>query len=141
MSQVTDILLLGSCIDANDKDYAGRPSGMARGILRIQEWLREHGHGPLKEIGDHAGGGKHFQADVWAGAYNAFDTEGFLAEVAACEWFLPQTMMLLIQEEPDEHGFTVFRLNETFPWQVAIYKGPETQSPALHFDVDDVLTP
>lgn len=49
-------------------------------VDRLNTWLRlTNRHSSLLRVDENSGGEKHFEAHVYLGAFNYFDSEGFLA--------------------------------------------------------------
>ena len=70
-------------------------------VEEIQQWLNTNAGQQLKEVGRYAGGAKCLEQDIWAGAINFLDIDGFIAAVKACKWERPEAVQLFIctQEE------------------------------------------
>ena len=94
MSVVTDVVLLTSVNEV-------------KAITEINRYLKTNEEGQcLREISSHAGGCKAIQADIWAGAFNYMDTDGFIAFFkTVTTWEFPEDVKLLIQKEND-NGFS-----------------------------------
>ena len=71
-------------------------------VAGVQEWLLDNRKGPLVRVNEHAGGEKALQCDVWVGAYNYLDVDGFLYVVRSREWEYPENVVVMIQNEHDE---------------------------------------
>lgn len=87
MSQVANVILLTDSCEC--------------GVSILQKWLAENGWQSLVEISDHAGGNKAMECQVWASAFNNFDTDSFAKEVRRIEWDLPMSVHLLIKDDAD----------------------------------------
>lgn len=97
MSVVTGIMLV---IGASDWD--------GDAIGEVQSWLAEHGHGPLVDCSDTAGGNKHPQFEAWAAGYNYFlDVEEFIGFAMSRDWRAPENMFLTVH--PEDGATRAFR--------------------------------
>ena len=70
-----------------------------RRLRSINIWLRELGFGPLKELGDGAGGNKNAQVYIYCAAYNHFEDEKFLEYVKEIKFGYPEQAILLMTSE------------------------------------------
>lgn len=99
MSVVTGIMLiLGYGDDADGAEVA-----------QIQQWLAERYNGQqLKEVDDHAGGGKHPQFHALAAGINyLLDDDEFGEFVVSRTWSGPENVVLIVQ--PENGATRVFR--------------------------------
>jgi hypothetical protein len=76
-------------------------------ITEINKWLDEHNHGAFEEI--NAGGYKGFEADVFAAAFNFFNTEEFLAYLKTLHWEEIESVQVFVNKQ-DEPKFTLYEL-------------------------------
>lgn len=107
MSHVASVLLIFSGAEESYEEET--PSGWIDRYPLVDEinaWLTEQGKGVLTDLADHAGGNKHMQINVWGGAFNYLDLDGFLQHVASRRWEEPEHVTLLWNDEHDE-GVTV----------------------------------
>jgi hypothetical protein len=95
MSHVADIIL--TC-DLGEED--GDDNWPA--INHINEYLSSENKGVLTNIGKHAGGHKALQVEVFGGAFNYLDWEGFAQALRTAPWESPENVVLLVQDEHDE---------------------------------------
>ena len=87
MSIVTNVLVCG--LDADDH------------IKEINEWLKPKGHLPMVEIGEQAGGEKHIETGIVAGAFNYFsmDERPFIKFLKTIDWEYEIDLFIQRQEE------------------------------------------
>jgi hypothetical protein len=97
MSVVTGIMLI-----LGAGDWGAEP------LREVQEWIAENYHDQqLKDVSDHAGGGKHPQFEAWAAGINYFDEDAFIEYAMSREWLHPEAMVLIVQ--PEDGTSRVFR--------------------------------
>lgn len=94
MSVVTSVLL---CTGINDY-----------GIFDVNKWLVDSGNWVLEQINEYAGGRKSMQQDVYAGAYNYFDLDSFIAAVKTSRWEHPDDVQLLVNREEDDRFYLAY---------------------------------
>ena len=89
MSSVTDIILTTAVED--------------KGILDVNDYLREHYRTPLVHIDDKkAGGDKMHQVEIYTGAFNYLDTNELLEEIDTANWESPEDVSVFVQEEAED---------------------------------------
>ncbi len=93
MSCVTDLILIGTGIELS---CDGKPTDL---MQRINNYLTEHGDGPMVQVSQLAGGYKGMQAHVFLGAYNHFNTERFVEFLESLDDTRHTGLQLLAQEE------------------------------------------
>lgn len=94
MSSVTDVFL---CCGGSE-----RPA-----LEAINGWLRHDGLGDLARADPAAFGGfKHAAHDVWCGALNHLDREGFAGMVTTAPWLEPESVVVVTYR--DEGATSVF---------------------------------
>lgn len=96
MSVVTNIIVTTALNDGslNDDSYTS--------VDTLNAWLlatRDRPVDQLRLVRDHAGGGKCFECDVWLGAFNHLDIDGFVAAFMAIEWEYRDCAQLMVLEE------------------------------------------
>jgi hypothetical protein len=98
MSHVTDVLLLFSLeenlIEGEFKEEAPVVGG-------VNAWLGDHEFAGLENLSVHAGLEKAMQANVYGGAYNYFDLDGFVGFLKEQNWRAPHSVQLLVKGEED----------------------------------------
>jgi hypothetical protein len=107
MSQVTDVILLFNLVEEERT-----PNGDHYPITEpINCWLREHYDGDeLHDLTAVANSGTGFQAVVYAGSFNVFDGEEFMAFLRTRPWVSPSDVQLLLKRE----GTSRFTLLDMF---------------------------
>lgn len=95
MSVVTDVIL---CVSLSEEQ--GDDNFPA--IDFINKWLRAAGYGELNHLNRHEGGFKAWQLDVFGGAFNYLDIEGFTERLLSAPWEQPECVRLIIKGEDDE---------------------------------------
>lgn len=107
MSWVTDIILIFNhfedCVEHDD----GRDTHPL--VDQINDWLSARDKGTLACLDCHAGGRHPMTANVYGGAFNGFDVEGFLAMLRSLPWREPQHVQVLTQDE-GEYELSLFEL-------------------------------
>ena len=101
--------------EANTVSFGdGTPEGNRRLVNiadGINAWLREHYDGEeLRDLSEAASGGKAFQAVLYAGCFNFFEPEPFIAFLRTCPWQEPAYVQLLLKSE-EEYRFTLTELS------------------------------
>lgn len=101
MSTVTDVILLAGTGDT--------------GVEAVQKWLTTFTthNKALTNVKTNVGGDSVFQAELWAGSYNRFNTEGFLKQVEVAVWEYPDDVSVLVKEEHEDR-FTKYDLSDGF---------------------------
>jgi cytolysin (calcineurin-like family phosphatase) len=102
MSVVSTVLLTFD-LGAEDVNLEDHSSPL---VDRVNEWLAARNKGRLNYLGDHFGGHKAPQAEVWGGAFNHLDDDAFTAYVHSLPWNEPRAVLLLINGEYED-GFSV----------------------------------
>lgn len=115
MSRVTSIILVFSVLEQYHEEAT--PSGCVDRYAVIDEinaWLEARSCGVLADMGDAAGGNKNLPLNVWGGAFNYLDLEGFTSQVISRSWEEPEQVVLIWDDEEDEEdeGVTVKRVTE-----------------------------
>lgn len=88
MSYITDVVIFTE---------TGEP-----GMKQAQDWVRENTRSDFSQVDEFAGGNKAMQCDVWAGAFNYFPKDDFLAALRAIkEWEHPDAVQVLFKGEND----------------------------------------
>lgn len=107
MSHITNVGLLFSLVEEENT-----PDGDHYSIAEpINSWLREHYSGDeLHNVTDIASASKAFQAVFYAGSFDLFDAEAFIAFLRTRPWVSPCDVQLLIKTE----GASRFTLLELF---------------------------
>ena len=99
MSYITDVILLFSLgedvLDGTERDEWPIAN-------EINVWLKTNYDEQLHYLSDAASGGKSFQAVMYAGCFNFFDLDKFIAFLRTLEWVEPELVQLLIKSEEDE---------------------------------------
>lgn len=116
MSVVTNILLSVSSSEERTS-YPGPPKGLLKNwkgtyalVAELNKWLEENGHGPFGEEID-AGGEKGFEANVFAAAFNYFNTEKFIEHAKTLPWRNREAVQIFVKEQEDSK-FTLYELVE-----------------------------
>jgi len=78
---------------------------------RRSSWLFDN-----TDADDAWGGGKAPQVTVYAGAFNFFPTDEFLAYLAALPWEYPESVQLFVNEEHDTR-FAIYLLTADRSWR------------------------
>ena len=90
MSVVTNVLLITTWSD----EVGGEC------IAALNEAFGQSGK--LKRVSEHAGGHKHSECEVWAGAYNHLDIAAFVEAVKVQPWGYLLPVQLLMREQDGE---------------------------------------
>ncbi len=107
MSYITDMVLLFGLGEDVENTPEGDHYSIADGI---NAWLRERYDGEeLRYLSEAASGGKAFQAILYAGCFNFFEPEPFIAFLRTCPWQEPEYVQLLLKSE-EEYRFTLTEL-------------------------------
>jgi hypothetical protein len=101
MSIVSGVVLQCSLADG-DPSY-----GPIESIIAIEEWLSEHGHGPLVSVEDHSGGSKHPELSIFVAGYNLLNEDAFARHVLSLPWEMPERLVLTIR--PQDGPTRIFR--------------------------------
>ena len=95
MSAVTDIIITCSLSEGDDEDRF--PA-----IAHINRVLEADGRGTLAQLNGNEGGTKHWQMNVFGGAFNHLRLLEFADAVRAAPWNEPDRVTILIKLEEDE---------------------------------------
>ena len=85
----------------------------------LNRWLTERRSAPLVDNTDADaawGGGKAPQVMVFAGAFNFFHAEDFMAYLATLPWQYPESVQLFVTEEHDTR-FAIYLLTADRAWR------------------------
>lgn len=95
MSYVTNVIL-ATCIDDGGSDDE-HPN-----VDALNTWLEKR-WGKLTQVNQLANeGGKAIECDIFIGAFNYLDVEGFVAAFRAIPWEMPESAQLLMKTEQEE---------------------------------------
>ena len=94
MSDVTNVILSFSI---NENEVT---EGQYGNMVKINEWLDNHGYGVFgQDADDVAGGNKHLETPLYVVAFNYFGSRAFADFVEFLNWNEPENVQLLIQEQ------------------------------------------
>lgn len=102
MSHVADIILTTPIEDGGKKDGDSPNVDVLINYLRVEYHLEERPKSPLEKVDGHAGGDKAMQCDVFIGAINYLDINGFIEVFKSIKWEYPEDIQLLIKDEHDD---------------------------------------
>ena len=75
----------------------------SREILHLNRWLKDNAQGVLALLPLGAEGGtKYMECDVYLGAFNFLDVEGFVAAFQAVEYDDPETVQLFVRRQESD---------------------------------------
>ena len=69
------------------------------GIEDVQLYLKTQKRGALINIGREAGGGKFFEIELWAAAYNHLNSEELMKTISEAKWEEEDQVSLIVYEE------------------------------------------
>jgi hypothetical protein len=96
MSVVTTVILTCGIMEDPDTD------DVFPAIDFLNAYLTEQHKGTLKPLADHCGGGKYPQINIFGGAFNHLDVEGFAEQLLKAPWQSLDDVTLLVNGEHDE---------------------------------------
>ncbi len=106
MSHVTSIMLSFSNAE-NDGDIEFHPAP----LIAVQTWLVRNRHLQLSQLNLYFGGEKAPEVNVWAGAFNYLDIEGFIQLVKDQAWIDPMNVQVFVCDQEDER-WTLYPIKE-----------------------------
>ena len=107
MSLVTNLLLHIGLLDSNPVNGA---------IVRVNEYFSQQGKTGLVGLDDPSlpkawyGGSKFLEAQLYVGAFNFLDLQGFLSHLRGLDWKEPGVVQVIVMEQEDD----IFRIIPIF---------------------------